>query len=242
MEDVKRKVLLDLFASPGTLAPIVAGASALMFSWAIGGNPVANGMGLVGILGGIGYFASRLVLGLEGMTQRAYQSLVAAQQAEQEQALDDLERRLGADHDPRTERVLRDLRQLHRTFGDRCKEQTVVAAHHALVGQVEQIFNASVSQLERSLELFHISQRLTGQSQIDILEERERVIDEVVETRDHLSATIEQFQTFVTRRNQSELSSLRDELDETLRVAKRTEQRMAELGQGVKSYDESEFE
>ncbi len=111
-----------------------------------------------------------------------------------------------------------------------------------MVSQAEQIFNASVQQLERSLELYQISQKLTGKARGEILAERERVIREVIDTRDHLSATIEQFQTFATRRSQSELSQLREELDETLRVAKRTEERMAEIGHQQKTYDESEFE
>ena len=36
--DVRRKVLLDLFASPGTLLPTVGGLSALILSWAIDGG------------------------------------------------------------------------------------------------------------------------------------------------------------------------------------------------------------
>src|SRR6056297_2853346 len=242
LEEVKRKVLIDLFASPGTLVPIVIGLSALMYSWAVGGVPAANGVGLMGILGGVGFFASRLVLGLEGMTKRAYEALLQSRQQQQDHSLDELERRLYGDQDHRTETVLRRLRELHRTFTASCRQQTVVAMHHAVIGQVEQIFNASVGQLRRSLELFQVSQKLTGKAQQDILSERERVIREVIETRDHLSITIEQFQSFVTRRNQSELSQLRDELDETLKVAQRTEERMAKIGQEKKIYDESEFE
>jgi hypothetical protein len=118
----------------------------------------------------------------------------------------------------------------------------MVVTHHQVVEQVEQIFRASVQQLRRSLELYQISQKLSGKTKADILAERERVIQEVIETRQHLGATIEQFQTFATRRNQSELSHLREELDETLRVARKTEQRMATIGQNETTYDESEFE
>ena len=62
--------MLDLFASPGTLIPIVAGLSSLLYAWAVGGDPTAGAIGIVGVLGGAGHFASRLVLGLEDMTQR----------------------------------------------------------------------------------------------------------------------------------------------------------------------------
>ena len=242
MDEVKRKVMIDLFASPGTLAPIVVGLTSLMYSWAVGGDPAGNAIGIMGVLGGAGYFASRLVLGLEGMTKRAYEAIAEHHRTKRNQALDELERQLHGDQDQRTETCLRNLRNLYDTFQQSCLEERVVATHHQVVSQAEQIFNASVQQLERSLELYQISQKLTGKPRGEILAERERVIREVIDTRDHLSATMEQFQTFATRRNQSELSQLREELDETLRVAQRTEERMAEIGHPQKSYDESEFE
>ncbi len=242
MDEVKRKVMIDLFASPVTLGPLVVGLTSLLFSWAIGGDPVANAVGIVGVLGGVGCFASRLVLGLEGMTKRAYEAIAQHRQRQQNEALDTLVQRLQGDRDHRTETCLKQLRDLYDTFQNSCLEGHVVSTHHQLVSQVEQIFNASVQQLERSLELYQISQKLTGRAQADILSERERVIQEVMQTREHLSATIQQFQAFASRRSQSELSQLREELDETLRVAKRTEERMAELGHREKTYDESEFE
>jgi hypothetical protein len=213
-----------------------------MYSWAVGGDPVANAVGIMGVLGGAGYFASRLVLGLEGMTKRAYETITNHQRTKRNQALDELQRQLESDQDHRTETCLSQLRDLYETFQKSCHEGHVVSTHHQLLSQAEQIFNASVQQLERSLELYQISQKLTGQPRADILAERERVIEEVIETRAHLCATIEQFQAFATRRGQSELSELRQELDETLRVAQRTEERMAEIGQRTRTYDESEFE
>lgn len=242
MDDVKRKVMLDLFASPGALIPVVVGLSSLMVSWALGGDPTANAIGIVGVLGGVGYFASRLVLGLEGMTQRAYQAKLDRLQQEQRQQLDELERRLSGDRDQRTEICLRELRSLYETFQTSCATGKIAAGHRQVVDQVEQIFHASVQQLQRSLELYEIGQKLSGESKVDILAERERVIQEVIETRSHLSTTIERFQTFALRREQSELSRLREELDETLSVAKRTEDRIATIGRETKTYNESEFE
>ncbi len=242
MDEVKRKVLLDLFASPGTLVPIVAGISSLMYSWAVGGDPTANTIAIVGILGGIGHFASRLVLKLEDMTQSAYEAILDRHQREQDEALDELEEKLRGDDDDRTQTCLHDLRGLYETFRSGCSEGQMVVSHHQVVSQVEQIFQASVQQLKRSLELYEFSRNLHGKAKADILAERERVIQEVIATRQHLGSTIEQFQTFATRRNQSELSRLREELDETLRVAQKTEQRMATIGQREKTYDESEFE
>jgi hypothetical protein len=242
LDEVKRKVFVDLFASPGSVVPVVVGLTSLMYSWAVGGDPMANAVGIVGVLGGLGYFASRLTLGLETITRRAYESILQQHRDEQNRALDELERRLTADDDPRTEMSLRQLRSLYDTFQQSCQGGKLNATHHQLVTQVEDIFHASVRQLKRSLQLHHLGGTLTGRARDQLIDERERVIREVLETRDHLSSAIEQFQTFALRRNNSELGRLREELDETLRVAKRTEERIAKIGREDKPYDESEFE
>ena len=73
MDKVKKKVLLDLFGSPGAVLPIVAGMSAWVLSWAIDGNTLLNLGGLVGVLGGAGFLATRLIFGLERITENAFQ-------------------------------------------------------------------------------------------------------------------------------------------------------------------------
>ena len=72
MDDVRRKVLLDIFAAPGVLLPLAGGLTALIASWAVGGNPALNFGGIAGILGGVGIMASRLILKLDRITQEAY--------------------------------------------------------------------------------------------------------------------------------------------------------------------------
>jgi hypothetical protein len=68
MDEVKRKVYLDLFASPYNLIPFAAGLTSLMASWAIGGDLTLTMAGIAGVLGGIGVTASRLMCLIEGLT------------------------------------------------------------------------------------------------------------------------------------------------------------------------------
>jgi len=242
LDEVKQKVMLDLFASPGTLLPIVTGVSSLLLSWAIGGNPTASAIGIIGILGGFGHFASRLILGLESMTQRAYDAIRRRDEDERIAALDQLEKQLTQDRDPRTETALRNLRKLYQEFHRSCQANRLDTKHPQLATQVEEIFLASVSQLERSLELFQLSQKMSGPVQGKYLAEREKVIDEVLQTRDHLNHTIEQFHAFALQRKDTDLSRLRNELDETLQVAKRTQERMANFGERRTDTNLSEFQ
>jgi len=242
LDEVRQKVLLDLFASPGTLIPIVVGLSALMLSWAIGGDATASAVGIVGVMGGAGHFASRLVLGLESMTQRAYEAILQRDERQRNEALDQLESALRSDKDGRTDACLKQLRQLDDQFRAARAENRLVAKHPQLLSRMEEIFDASVLQLQRSLELYQLSTKLSGAAKANLLAQREQVIQDVLKTRDHMSATIEQFHTFTINREASDLSRLRSELDETLLVAKRTEERMAGLGKRQSNSIESQFE
>ena len=47
-------------------------------------------------------------------------------------------------------------------FNRAASKDVLSPTHHQLVSQAEQIFNASVQQLKRSLELYQMSQKLTG--------------------------------------------------------------------------------
>jgi len=242
LEEVRQKVMLDLFASPGTLIPVVVGVSALMLSWAIGGDAAANAIGIIGVIGGVGHFASRLVLGLESMTQRAYEAILQRDEKHRKDSLDKLEADLRNDKDGRTDASLKQLRNLHDQFQSARAKNRLIANHPQLTSRVEEIFDASVLQLQRSLELYELSLKLTGPAKKNVLDEREQVITDVLKTRDHMNAIIEQFHTLTIRRESSELGRLRNELDETLQVAKRTEERMSAMNTPNPNFDKSEFQ
>ena len=80
MDEVKRKVYLDIFASPFSLLPLGGGLTALLASWAVGGNPTITMAGVAGVLGSIGITMSRLILGVENLTEKAYEYELQKQQ------------------------------------------------------------------------------------------------------------------------------------------------------------------
>ncbi|MDA1051982.1 MAG: hypothetical protein O3C40_16065 [Planctomycetota bacterium] len=241
MDKVKKKVLLDLFGSPGTVLPIVAGMSAWMLSWAVDGSMLLNLGGLVGVLGGVGFLATRLIFGLEKITENAFQYLNDQRREAQEQALDLLEVRLRGDEDPRTQTYLRDLRTLYTDFQDDLRSGRVAGAARTVLEQVEKLFQAAVKHLEHSYHLWVTAGRMSDDARQALLEERERVVQEVQETVEHLSKTIEQFHSFRVKASEAELAKLREELDETMQVARRAEARLESLGTEI-THDPREFE
>lgn len=238
--DVRKKVLLDLFASPGTLLPIVGGFSSLILSWAVGGASLLNFLGIAGILGGLGALVTRLIFRLQAIANDAYEYVHSQELQRQEQALDELDRKLTRDGDSRTQGSLRKLRDLYETFVEDVKSGKVAGNTQNICETVEELFRACVAQFEHSYQLWMTAKKLSGDAKQRILQEREEVVQEVIETFRHLEGTVGQFHCFTTKTHRGDLTRLREELDEAMRVARRTEERMASWNH--KAYVETESE
>lgn len=239
MDEVKKKVLLDLFVSPWTLVPTVTGLSAWMLSWGVGGNTTLNLIGLAGVMIGAGIQATRLIFGVEKLTEQAYGYQEAKKRAEREASLDDLARRLAQDEDNRTQECLRRLRALYGLFE---QDPPRGAATIAIRDNVQRLFAASVRHLEYSYELWEKARRLPPGTRRPLLEQRGAAIDEVVLTVNHLTRTVERYNALQADNDgDDELARLREELDATIEVARRADEQMETLGKSP-AYDEKEFE
>ncbi len=242
MDDVKRKVYLDLFASPVTLLPVVGGLTALLASWAVGGNALLTFAGVAGIVGGLGMFASRLIFGLEKLANQAYQYVLEKQQQKQAEALHELDTKLQRDRDPRTERLLRQLWDLYETLKQDIQAGKIGAAAHEVLESVDRMFQVCVDYLDRSYQLWDKAHKQSGGARQQTMDQRDELVREVEQSVNFLETKIGQLEHLNTRKSKSELAELRAELDETIRVARRAEECAANLTGGEKIYDESEFE
>ncbi len=229
MDEVKKKVYLDIFASPGTLLPVAAGLTALMASWAVGGNATLNFAGFVGVLSGLGVLTTRLILGLDRITQRAYEYFLQKQRRQQEESLERLHERLLADQDPRTQNCLNELRVLYSRLKEKVDQGKVNRAAYGVIEGVDQIFQTCVAQLEQSVDLWETTRSMRGSARAELLQQREEIVREICATVDHLGRTVERFHSLTTNRNRSELGRLRAELDQSMQVAREVERRTQEL-------------
>ncbi|MBM98329.1 MAG: hypothetical protein CMJ77_04320 [Planctomycetaceae bacterium] len=229
MDSVKRKILLDIFASPGTVLPIAGGITALLASWAVGGQSTLNFTGVVGILGGFGIFASRLILGLEKITRDAYDLVMDKQKRSQEAALEHLQNRLETDEDPRTQVCLRDLRSLYTRLNEKVQEDHIPPAAIGVIEGVDNLFHSCITQLEHAADLWETAKGLKGPAKESLLRQRDEIVEEVCEAVLHIGKTVERFHAMLFSQNRSKLTSLRQELDESMRVAREVERRTEEL-------------
>jgi hypothetical protein len=187
-----------------------------------------------GVLASTGAYITRLVLD-EGKTARAV--VAEMEQGDQRAAqavLDDLDRRLvAADNDPRPETALRDLRALVRAVDDYAASADGATAPVVIDvrSRVQQIFESSVRALEQTLQLGDTAKILhLPEARKPLLEQREKIIADIHGGVKQLGGTLAALQQLGTGAQSSrELARLRDELDQSLAIASRVEERLNSL-------------
>ncbi len=229
VDPVKNKVISELFFAPSVVLPIVGGISAGLLSWAVGGVTLLTGAAIVGVLGGVGWMLTRMIFKIEDITDQAMQVELDKRLRAENRQLDELARILQTDGDHRTQDYLTLIRSLRSEIENAAHQP----GHHFRSAQVREqvslVFKAVVEQLQQSFRLWELSESLVGDSRKKILVDREKVLQEVDVTIDRLRSTCEQFQQLMKTEKKVDLASMREELEATMRVAKRTEERMREL-------------
>lgn len=226
MDNVRKKVLLDLVASPMTVLPVTAGGSCLLAAWALGTGGLLAFAGAGGILIGLGSLISRFILGIDKLSSDIFKYENEEQFKQKEQKLNELDARLCKDGDRRTEKLLRELRKLNNSFQEDINEGMVTANINTILEKVQQLFKGCISQLEHSLSLSGDSHR--------------KVIDEVSASVEQLKKIIKEFHSFRAEKMTSNLQQLRDDLEKSMEVARITEEHISSIDKN-KTYNEEEF-
>lgn len=234
--EFRRRMLLNLVSSPATLAPFVAGVTTLLGAWAVdatGGMPLFAGTAL--LLGSAGSLLTRFIHRRDAIALAVADELAAEELAARERKLDELERELAEDDDPRDDHALHDLRKLAaaiREAGSTLRGTAEAAVASDIMLHVDELFAGSVRALERNLSLARKARSLRSPAaRKPLKEERERILAEVGKTVETLSALLARMSTARTDDGLS-LAQVRGELESTLEVARRVEERMKSFDAG----------
>lgn len=229
MKEVQNRVLQEIFLAPSVVLPIVAGASAWLLSWAGNGIDALTIAGLVGVLGGFGWMATRAIFQTEALTHQTIQKMQLQSLQAEAAELDRLDHLLSQDQDDRDQHLLRLLR-LHRTqFEEFASQPGIAIRSQGILTSAKQLFTASVNNLSESYKLLEQAKKLPAKEQRALLGKREQLLAEIQDSVEHLESTLTQYKNLTEKSTGNELTQLRDDLDANLRIAKRTEERLRVL-------------
>lgn len=229
MDPVKRKVISELFFAPSVVLPIVGGISAGLLSWAGGGVNYLSAAAVLGVLGGLGWMATRIIFKVEEITEAAMKLYQSQRERATEAELDELVQQLRNDGDPRTQDYLTLLRSLREDFNRASSQPGVQGRSSQLRERIEDVFSGTVYQFRETLGMSELIRKLEGPARKKIVAEREQLVGEIIRTVDQLRATVREFEKIINTDKKADLTTLREELETSLLVAKRTEERLREF-------------
>ena len=234
---IRRKVLTSLFAAPSVLLPVTLGVTGVLASWAAGiGEPWLPFAGGLFVLAGIGALATRAIFGMDEVARRAAAELRREAEESWASQLDDLDRRLESDGDERTEALFRELRALHRTIHEQGLTRRLDPASRMDIAiKMGELYEGSIRALEKSLSLWEAAQELPeGGGRRALLEQREAQIREVGRCVGVLQELCRMDGgKAAPDAPDGELARIRAELNHSLEVAKRVEDRMESLEKDI---------
>ncbi len=239
MAEAKRSFLRRLLIGPATLIPTFIMGTALLMG---GASLMYDQPEFIFILLGtyplayLATVATRYFVRGDRLAMKVLTDEIEHRQRAAELELDQLHQRLGRDSDTRPERFLRDLRALRA----RLTQQSFFGGKHVspdMMSKVEELFGMSVAAIRRSADLWESSQTLnTREARDSMLLRRETILAEVGQGVNKLASTLDRLQQIALEGDGNEVELLgkaRDELDQSLEVARRVEERMREFSGGA---------
>lgn len=228
---LRQKVLLNLASSPVTLIPLLLGVTVLLGLWTFGINSVlAAVIGVGALLTGVGTFFTRLFVGDSRVAEKSIADLRREHEQERIDELDELDKQLTKDRDSRTQKMLRDLRSLVKTFKDNSHNDNLnTSSLLDITTGVEELFEEGVKMLRKSLEFSRTARDFNDKSTREaILQRREEVLTDVGKSIDQLGKLLTDIQEMDVQ-DRSQQDRIRQELRDSFDIAKRVRERMSDL-------------
>ena len=235
----RKKFLLHLLGNPYVLFPFAAGGSIAFASWVFNLEPkilYLFGSAILSVLVPIGTLISKWATGTDDIAKQVHSEILQEVQHKQEAELNTLHEQLEADGDARTETMLGELRALHASFQEEAGQDgwmgtLPITVRADITDKVSELFTQAVECLKDTLKMHQKSTGTQlGTTVKGVLQQhREQQIEDVRQTIIQLSHLYARVLTLNPESDETELTRLRAELDESLTFAKQVDARIREL-------------
>ena len=233
----RQKYLLHLISNPFTIYPFAAGVLGVFASWVFTLEPQILYLfagAVVGLGLPIGALITKWTSGPDDIAKQVHEELLNEAHQQQEEELNALHKQLLKDGDQRTEQMLEELRSLHESFQEEAMDtgwmaSLPVTVSAEIAGKVSDLFNQAVECLKDTLKMYEKSKDSKMATVRRVLQEhREQQIADVQQTIVQLSHLYARVLTLSPESNETELSRLRTELDDSLAFAKKVDEQIRE--------------
>ena len=233
----RKKFLLHLLGNSSVIFPFAAGVSMAFAAWVFSLEPkilYLFGSAVLSLLVPIGTLISKWATGTEDIAKQVHHELLQEVQQKQETELNRLHEQLEADGDSRTERMLEELRGLHKSFQEEATGEgwlgtLPIRVRADITDKISELFTQAVQCLKDTLKMHQKSSNTHLATVKSVLEQhREQQITDVHQTIVQLSHLYARLLT-MEKVNETDLMRLRTELDESLTFAKQVDAKIREL-------------
>ena len=233
----RQKYLLHLISNPFTIYPFAAGVLGVFASWVFNLEPKILYLfagAVVGLGLPIGALITKWTSGTDDIAKKVHEELLRDAHQQHEEELNALHKQLLKDGDQRTEQMLEELRILHESFQEEAMDSGWMASlpltvSAEIAGKVSDLFDQAVQCLKDTLKMHEKSKDSKLATVKRVLQEhREQQIADVQKTIVQLTDLYARVITLSPESNETELSRLRTELDESLAFAKKVDEQIRE--------------
>lgn len=233
----RQKYLLHLISNPFTIYPFAAGALGIFASWVFNLEPkilylFAGAVLSIGIP--LGAIITKWTTGTDDIAKQVHEEMLHEAHQQHEEELNALHKQLLKDGDHRTEQMLEELRLLHESFQEEAMDTGWMASlpltvSAEIAGKVSELFDQAVQCLKDTLKMHEKSRDSKLATVKRVLQQhREQQIADVQQTIVQLTNLYARVITLSPESNETELSRLRTELDESLAFAKKVDEQIRE--------------
>ena len=234
----RKKYFFHLINNPTVIYPFAAGTLGVFATWAFGLDPsilYLFGSAVIGISIPVGALITKWTTGTDDIAKTVHEEILRETQQKQEEELNALHEQLATDGDKRTEQMLEELRLLHQSFQEEARDagwmgSLPITVSAEITEKVTELFSQAVQCLKDTLKMHRKSKDSQLSTVKKVLQQhRETQIADVQQTIIQLSQLYARVLTISPKSNETELSRLRTELDESLAFAKKVDEQIREF-------------
>lgn len=216
---LKKKILQEILLTPYTVMPLMGGVSLLLMAEILGG--LAAFAGFVLIVMAFGVAACNLLVNYQPIAEKAMRQVEKDKRIERNYQLDELDKKLLLDRDPRDQTALRNLRSLYDEFIDDIEHGKItVRCNSSVLEMIEGIFKECVSQLEKQHLYWETSNKVVGETKERLLRQRDGILKDVEESIARLAESLTEIRTLNLKSSKTEVKGLQNKLHAQLEAAK----------------------